>query len=118
MASERGILSLPQLGAVVAGNALEFYDFLTFSFFAVQIGAALRLYRRLAQEFFAARKRAEELIVEIVSVGENDERRVGHLRFEDHSAGIEGHRKTFTRALRMPDNTDAPIARLATGLFR
>lgn len=39
MASERGILSLPQLGAVVAGNALEFYDFLTFSFFAVQIGA-------------------------------------------------------------------------------
>ncbi|HWM60769.1 MAG TPA: MFS transporter [Rhizomicrobium sp.] len=33
------VLSLPQLGAVVAGNALEFYDFLTFGFFAVQIGA-------------------------------------------------------------------------------
>jgi MFS family permease len=33
-------LSLSQLGAVVAGNALEFYDFLTFSFFAVQIGAS------------------------------------------------------------------------------
>lgn len=32
-------LSLPQLGAVVAGNALEFYDFLTFSFFATQIGS-------------------------------------------------------------------------------
>src|SRR3954466_3304433 len=32
-------LSLPQLGAVVAGNALEFYDFLIFGFFAVQIGA-------------------------------------------------------------------------------
>jgi MHS family citrate/tricarballylate:H+ symporter-like MFS transporter len=32
-------LTLPQLGAVVAGNALEFYDFLTFSFFAVQIGS-------------------------------------------------------------------------------
>jgi MFS transporter, MHS family, citrate/tricarballylate:H+ symporter len=32
-------LSLPQLGAVVAGNALEFYDFLIFSFFALQIGA-------------------------------------------------------------------------------
>jgi MFS family permease len=31
-------LTLRQLGAVVAGNALEFYDFLTFSFFAVQIG--------------------------------------------------------------------------------
>jgi MHS family citrate/tricarballylate:H+ symporter-like MFS transporter len=32
-------LTLPQLGAVVAGNALEFYDFLTFSFFAIQIGS-------------------------------------------------------------------------------
>jgi MFS transporter, MHS family, citrate/tricarballylate:H+ symporter len=32
-------LTLTQLGAVVAGNALEFYDFLTFSFFAIQIGA-------------------------------------------------------------------------------
>jgi len=32
-------LSLPQLGAVVAGNALEFYDFLTFSFFATEIGS-------------------------------------------------------------------------------
>jgi MFS transporter, MHS family, citrate/tricarballylate:H+ symporter len=30
---------MSQLFAVVAGNALEFYDFLTFSFFAVQIGA-------------------------------------------------------------------------------
>ena len=33
-------LTLTELGAVVAGNALEFYDFLTFSFFAVQIGAS------------------------------------------------------------------------------
>jgi len=32
-------LSVRQIGAVVAGNALEFYDFLTFGFFAVQIGA-------------------------------------------------------------------------------
>ncbi|HVW74996.1 MAG TPA: MFS transporter [Rhizomicrobium sp.] len=32
-------LTLMQLGAVVAGNALEFYDFLTFSFFAIQIGS-------------------------------------------------------------------------------
>lgn len=32
-------LTLAELGAVVAGNALEFYDFLTFSFFALQIGS-------------------------------------------------------------------------------
>jgi len=33
-----GGLSLGQIGAVAAGNALEFYDFLIFSFFAIQIG--------------------------------------------------------------------------------
>lgn len=33
-------LTIPQLGAVMAGNGLEFYDFLIFGFFAVQIGAA------------------------------------------------------------------------------
>ena len=33
-------LSKGQLAAVVAGNALEFYDFLVFSFFAIQIGQA------------------------------------------------------------------------------
>ena len=30
-----------QVAAVVCGNALEFYDFVTYSFFAVQIGRAL-----------------------------------------------------------------------------
>src|SRR3954466_9961995 len=33
--------SARHVGAVVAGNALEFYDFVTYSFFAVQIGRAL-----------------------------------------------------------------------------
>jgi MFS family permease len=39
MSAQPRVLSLPQLAAVVAGNALEFYDFLIFGFFAVQIGA-------------------------------------------------------------------------------
>src|SRR3954470_4504680 len=30
-----------QIAAVAAGNALEFYDFVTYSFFAVQIGRSL-----------------------------------------------------------------------------
>src|SRR5580698_5731806 len=33
-----GNASLRQLAAVAAGNGLEFYDFLIFSFFATQIG--------------------------------------------------------------------------------
>jgi len=40
-AAERPSLSKKQIAAVAAGNALEFYDFLTYSFFAVQIGQAL-----------------------------------------------------------------------------
>ena len=34
-------LSWAQIGAVTAGNALEFYDFVTYAFFATQIGRAL-----------------------------------------------------------------------------
>lgn len=35
------LLSRRQIAAVVAGNGLDFYDFLTYSFFSVQIGKAL-----------------------------------------------------------------------------
>ena len=35
------LLSRKQVAAVAAGNALEFYDFVTYSFFAVQIGRSL-----------------------------------------------------------------------------
>ena len=41
MSAEPKVLSRPQLAAVVAGNALEFYDFLIFGLFAIPIGAAL-----------------------------------------------------------------------------
>src|SRR3954466_5838991 len=38
---ERSPLTKKQIAAVAAGNALEFYDFVTYSFFAVQIGRTL-----------------------------------------------------------------------------
>ena len=41
MAGERAPLTKKQIAAVAAGNALEFYDFVTYSFFAVQIGRSL-----------------------------------------------------------------------------
>ncbi|HEX5182914.1 MAG TPA: MFS transporter [Allosphingosinicella sp.] len=40
-AAARPALKGRQIAAVAAGNALEFYDFVTYSFFAVQIGRAL-----------------------------------------------------------------------------
>ncbi|MGE5563638.1 MAG: MFS transporter [Bacillota bacterium] len=41
MAGDRPALTRKQIAAVAAGNALEFYDFVTYSFFAVQIGRSL-----------------------------------------------------------------------------
>jgi len=38
---ERSPLTAKQIASVAAGNALEFYDFVTYSFFAVQIGRTL-----------------------------------------------------------------------------
>lgn len=38
---ERSALNRRQIAAVTAGNALEFYDFVTYAFFATQIGRAL-----------------------------------------------------------------------------
>ena len=52
-------LSLPQLGAVVAGNALEFYDFLVFSFFAVQIGSV----------FFPGKDTTSSLLLTLATFG-------------------------------------------------
>ena len=40
MTSTKATLPLRQIAAVAVGNALEFYDFLIFGFFAVQIGKA------------------------------------------------------------------------------
>jgi MFS family permease len=40
-AHTRSPLTKKQIAAVAAGNALEFYDFVTYSFFAVQIGRSL-----------------------------------------------------------------------------
>ena len=78
-----------------------------------QVGAVGRLHRRLAQQVAAAGEGAEELVVEVVAVGEHDDRRVLHRRVQDHAAGVEGHRQALARALRVPDDADAPVAGLA-----
>ena len=65
----------------------------------------------------AAREGAEELVVEVVAVGEHDEGRVLHRRVADDAAGVEGHRQALARALRVPDDADAPVAGLAARLL-
>jgi MFS family permease len=48
-----------QIAAVVIGNALEFYDFLTYAFFAVHIGHA----------FFPARNPSSSLLLSLATFG-------------------------------------------------
>ncbi len=72
---------------------------------------SLRLLGLLAQELLAAGECAEELLVEVVAVGDDDERRVLHLRMQHDASGVEGHGEALARALRVPDDADPASAR-------
>src|SRR5690606_21647277 len=80
-----------------------------------QIRTAFGPSRRLPQQLLATREGREELIVEVVAIGEYDDGRVLHRRLADDAAGIERHRETLARPLRVPHHAHAPIARLAAG---
>ena len=90
-----------------------------------KVGPALGLRRRLAQQVLAAGEGSEELVVQVVAVGENDDGRVLHSRLADDGAGVEGHGQALAGPLGVPDHSDAPVsgvsagfpARLVTALF-
>ena len=64
----------------------------------------------LAQQVLAQAEGAEQLVVEVVAVGEDDERRVGERRAADGEAGEERHQQALARALRVPDDADLAVA--------
>ena len=80
-----------------------------------QIRPARGLHGRLAQQVGAAREGGEELVVEVVAVGQHDDGGVLHRRLADDAPGIEGHGQALARALGVPDDADAPVARRAAG---
>ena len=59
---------------------------------------------------------AEELVVQIVSISQYDQRRIVHGGMEDDLASVKEHGKTFSRPLRMPDDTTTPVT-VGTGRF-
>ena len=65
----------------------------------------------------AAGERAEKLVVKVVAVGENDERRVFHFRLDHQPPGVKCHRQRLARSLGVPDDADALVAGFAAGLF-
>ena len=79
-----------------------------------QVGPVLRLNRGLAQQVGAAREGGEELVVEVVAVGQHHHGRVCHRRLADDATGVERHGEALARTLGMPDDADPPVARRAT----
>ena len=82
---------------------------------AAQIGPAGGLHWRLAQQGLATRKCAEELVVEVVAVGEHDDRWILHGRLADDGPRVKGHGQALARPLGVPDDANAPVAALAPG---
>ena len=83
---------------------------------SAQIGAVLRLCRWLAQDVLAAGEGAEELVVQVVTVGEDDYGRVFHGLLAHDGPGVEGHGQALAGALRVPYHPDAPVAWFPAGL--
>src|SRR5207249_7578475 len=79
-----------------------------------QIGTVDGLHRRLTQQITTSSERAEKLIVEVVAIGNHDDRRVLHLGMQDHTPRIEGHRQALAGTLRVPDNPNPAVARMTT----
>jgi len=57
----------------------------------------------------AAGEGAEELVIEIVPVGDNHNGRVLHARMEHDLSGEEDHCQAFSRSLGVPDDATSPV---------
>ena len=79
-----------------------------------QVGSARSLGWRLAQEVLAAGEGAEELVVEVVAVGQHHDGRVVHSRLSYDGAGVEGHRQALAGTLRVPDHADPTVTGFST----
>ena len=75
-----------------------------------KVGAALGLDRASAQQFRAAGERAEQLVVEVVAVGEDDQCRILHAGCRIDRPGVEGHREALARPCVCQTTPDAPVA--------
>jgi hypothetical protein len=79
--------------------------------FGAQVLPGVGLYRFLAQQVLRQREDAEQLPVEVVAVGDDDEGRILPQRFLHDARGKAGHGDALAAALRVPD--DAALVRAA-----
>ncbi len=81
---------------------------------AAELCPIFHLDRSLAQQLLARREHAKELIVEVVSVRDDDDGRVLELRSEDELAREEGHGEALAGPLGVPDDA-APAVPVRAG---
>src|SRR5207248_3094047 len=77
--------------------------------------ATFCLYRFLSQQLVTTRKRPEELIIEIIPVGDDDDGWIFHRRLEHEPSRIKRHAERFARALGVPDYAHATVVFFTTG---
>ena len=81
----------------------------------LQILPAIGLLRGLTEQVATHGESAEELVIKVIAVGEEDDGRVLHGRMSDDLSGIEGHEQALAGALSVPDDADAAVALGAGG---
>jgi hypothetical protein len=70
--------------------------------------AGCRLHRLLAQQILGQREHAEQLAVQVVAVGDDDDGGVLHRRFLHHPGGEAGHGDALAAALGVPHHAARP----------
>jgi len=68
------------------------------------------LYGCLAQDLAVGGKGGKELVVQVISVSDNDDGGILHRRMANHLAGVENHGEAFAGSLGVPDDPDPPVA--------
>ena len=76
--------------------------------------SVLSLDRHLSEDIMAPLELAEELVVEVIAVSENHQRRVLHRWMTHHAGSVKEHRETLATPLSVPDHAGSAVARLAT----
>ena len=72
--------------------------------FGAQVLPGVGLHRLFAQQILRQRKDAKQLAVEVIAVGDDDNRRILHRRFLHHPRREAGHGDALAAALCMPDH--------------
>jgi hypothetical protein len=74
----------------------------------LQVVAVLGLHGFLPQQLHTGREGVEELVVQVVAVGDDDDG--GVVQRQHHLAGVEHHAQALAAALRVPHHTALPVA--------